>query len=535
MARIVCISDLHLGEFEENDVYGKTPSTQVTKSISEDSLAILEEALEYNFKKEKMDLMIFCGDYIKGADSAEKKERAKKRFKEFLKRIEQLDIFRNENNKRNKIMIVPGNHDVNREKEDILEEFKDVTESYLTPFRGEFSPEGIVAPTYIFDDLKLIVDCESTVDNSAAQSEDVKKNIARVEKLKDNGNDVEEILMWLKSQVIKDIPTITTRGEFIHRNKAIDDDKENVGRKNYQKIVVTHHPLLSGVERAKTSKEYNYTVGGYEFLETAKEYGYNIFIHGHVHEASCVEIWDHISDNERGMIQIGVPEFGGTKGIVVVDSADDLADTRIKWMEIDERRRCFKEKKLILPRYKMNKQDYGVNSMEILVDYQIEELINEGNVIKRGNSSHIEAASYDCSLGYSYKRSEIPFPNWEEKELLTIESCNGEPAVIELQPHETVLIYTDEEFDIPANMVLHASPMSSWVRKGLNVGISYFVDPGFQGAFCFPVTNETEKVLKINSREPIMSVEILRQERMPQKLWKDRHEDKFKMRKERKC
>lgn len=77
---------------------------------------------------------------------------------------------------------------------------------------------------------------------------------------------------------------------------------------------------------------------------------------------------------------------------------------------------------------------------------------------------------------------------------------------------------------------MHASPISSWLRRGISLKMSHFVDPGFKGKFCFPITNESEETIKISSRDPIMSVEIVRLGSNCLKNWTERHPDKEKRR-----
>ena len=79
-------------------------------------------------------------------------------------------------------------------------------------------------------------------------------------------------------------------------------------------------------------------------------------------------------------------------------------------------------------------------------------------------------------------------------------------------------------------MVLHASPISSWLRNGIRVDLSYLVDPGFKGKFSFPVTNESNNTVYINSREPIVSVEFIKLAGTCEKNWVDRHSNRAKAR-----
>lgn len=163
---------------------------------------------------------------------------------------------------------------------------------------------------------------------------------------------------------------------------------------------------------------------------------------------------------------------------------------------------------------------------KILVDKEISQIIIENKIVKNGDLSNVEAASYDCALGYEYKRGDKRYCDWSKIDAEQLQENPESPSRIEIQPGETILIYTYEEFDIPNDMVLHASPISTWLRRGIRVSLSCFIDPGFKGKFCFPVTNESEEMVEINSREPIVSVEFIKLPRTCTKSWSERHKDK---------
>lgn len=295
--------------------------------------------------------------------------------------------------------------------------------------------------------------------------------------------------------------------------------------------MVTHHPLIDSVEVGKAAKKFKSTIGGYSFIKTAKEYGYNLFLHGHIHEKSCVKIIDYNSDKKTPLMQVGIPNviIDEDKAGAVLIATENSAHKGeiINFLKIIDMTKSFKITETIDNTNNKVIDDYHGNIT--LVDRDIQQLITENTVIKNGNIRNIEAASYNCALGYNYKIGIGKYCKWHEIEESKIQSVNG-PAYIELKPNETVLIYTYEDFDLPDNMIMHASPISSWLRRGISVEMSYFVDPGFKGKFCFPITNKSDDIIQISSRDPIMSVEIIKLGRNCSENWSERHPNKKKKR-----
>lgn len=533
MARIVVISDLHYSRSRHDDIYDSERINEgLVENLSEDIYDQLFCALEG--EKEPADLLILCGDFVFGGDSELEKKRSFDAFVEFLKKIEKSDNILNGEDREKRIIIVPGNHDIVRGRKKIYKDFKEKLNRYLTPF-ADPTPENPDPPTFVFDDLRLIIDCETTVSNSSTVNTKIAKWIRLVKNSSATPEQQKEIIEDMQAESIVDIPSITgkARERFI---KTAKKHSRNEKYNNYLKLIVTHHPLLSGVEAGKTIKSYNYTIGGYGFMRSAMEFGYTVFLHGHIHERSCIEVTDYGYENPCSVVQLGIPSIKrdlSEHGIFVIDTEKPLNGS---WP--------FSATYKTLSSYTLEFKQAGVlrgnklenisenTEMTILVDREIIELINDGKVIINGDRDRVEAASYDCALGYEYKRSVLKYCDWNNVETTHLEASD-KPAEIVLEPQEAVLIYTDEEFNVPDNMIMHASPISSWLRKGLHVEISYFVDPGFQGRFCFPVINESTETIRISSREPIMSIELIRLSVPCDKNWAERHNEIADKRKKR--
>lgn len=530
--KILCISDLHLGTNDTLGISGDIASATVKQSMGIDKLKLLKDALKNRYTKEKVDFIFFSGDYLTGRDSETNKEKATDRFLTFLEDIEKMTcIFTDPEHIRERIVIAPGNHDVAREEKDGLKKFKKDFGKYLHPFREYSGGVTKYAPLFIFEKLKLVIYCISTVDNAATKNELISNTIEYIKSLSPDTDDVqkENVLKDLESIKFNDIPTVSalTQNTFIEQNHKIKEYSD------YRKIIISHHPLLSGTEKGVTIKEYPNTIGGYQLLNTASQLGYSLFIHGHIHEFSCLEFRDRSDEDKTSVFQIGVPDFqldtNENMKIIMLELGEVQEEMKIKLLHLDKITRDFKENRYIIAGNSFDNTKRTVESEGVLVDFEIEQIINRGLIVKNADSARIEAASYDCALGKKYRRTKMQ-PSFEWTDEILEPSSDG-PAKIVLQPNETVLIYTEEEFDIPADMILHASPISSWARNGLRVDISHFVDPGFRGVFCFPVTNMGTTSLEINSKDPIMSIEFVKLSKSAKTLWYQRHPDKENKRK----
>lgn len=533
MARILVISDIHYSKTKCNDVYDSEHINEnLPKILSENIYDILLSAIEN--EKEPIDLIIFCGDYVIGSDTKDNKKESFKDFKGFLQRIEDSDLIfthikKEERKKR--IIIVPGNHDIDRDSEQIFNIFKKTFKDYRTPFSKKDFHNN--APTYIYDDLKLIIDCEETENSSATKNNKIQEVLEIINTSSISQQKKDRIKTLLNKDTIIDVPSVSakTRTAFKQRSSKI---KDNNSYSKYLKVLVTHHPLVSGFENGITIKGYNTTIAGYDFMRSAMEFGYQLFIHGHFHQKSCIELNDYGNDVPQKAIQLGIPQLSlndNNGGITIIDTSDAIKTEwpcTIIFKSLCSLSNSFNQVSVL----KGNKQIpfYNNQEMKILVDREISMLIDEGKIIKNGDRDRVEAASYDCAMGYYYKRSDKSNCNWDKLEKIRLTSSENSVANISIQPKESVLIYTYEVFDVPKNIIMHASPISSLARKGLRIEISNFVDPGFQGPFCFPVINESNETIYISAREAILSIEIMILPEDCEKGWAERHEDKLKER-----
>lgn len=115
----------------------------------------------------------------------------------------------------------------------------------------------------------------------------------------------------------------------------------------------------------------------------------------------------------------------------------------------------------------------------ILVDYQINELCNEG-LVTPCDRSLINPASLDVRIGNS-AIVEYLFgdkPEWANLDL----SQYSIEAPYWLQPKEFILVATLEQFNMPNNVAGEFKLKSSRARSGYNNCLAVYLDPGWHGS-----------------------------------------------------
>ena len=139
-------------------------------------------------------------------------------------------------------------------------------------------------------------------------------------------------------------------------------------------------------------------------MQKAKGQGYSLFVHGHIHEKSCVEVIDHLSDEKNSIIQLGLPRTRVDSdgcGCVLVDVDVNEKALSCTLLKPDSISWGFKQIPLINYLPHIEEQNSG---NKILVDFEIAEIIKSNVIVKNGDLNNVEAASYDCALGYEFKR-----------------------------------------------------------------------------------------------------------------------------------
>lgn len=521
--KILFFGDFHFGSKQSSGGL----HIEYVKPVAEDPAEILIDPLKARYEKEKISLMVFLGDYGKGKDSEEDKLAVFKRIEGFVKRVgdECCDIFDNSENLKDRIIFLDGNHDVTRDKEH-HKIFEEVFGTYLTPFTQKSgNGKGVRkygAPVFDFDDLDMLFACISTTQNAGAHF--AQEDFLQIQELisplqSDAKGSYNKILKMLEKKKNVDIGSVTPEAMRLIR--------ANSKKGHRTKIVASHHPLIQMQHATASHFE---TVNGPLFFDSARAKGYTYFVSGHLHEFYCVDLTSRgKSSSLPDATLISVPTF--------INSDNN----ECRFVEVDIQENAYSCRLLAYNRIRDMIEEIDVASNEshshsntqgehTLLDYEIQSLIEKGKVIKGASTDRVQAISYDCALGLSYKRFDEEQNAWPD-EAIDMEACQEGPAKIKIGPGERVLLYTHEEFCIPPDMMLQASPRASWNRKGIIVDLSFIVEPGFEGPFCFPVTNINKEAIEISAQESIMSVTFHRLSSSVYRSWRDRAPESLKKRK----
>lgn len=520
---------LFFGDFHfESRSSGGGVSIDYAEPVAEDPLMAVIDSLKARYEDEKISLMVFMGDYGKGKDSSEAKQQAFRQVERFIKKIEEecCDMFEQSENLKDHIVFLDGNHDVSRTGAH-HEDFESVFGAYLTPYTQK-SGSGIRkygAPIFDFEKLDLLLACISTTQNAGAHfmQSDYRQIESWLAPLKEASKEnYNSILKLLEKKTQVDLGSVTPAAKGQLRSAS---NKSSQSRS--VKIAVSHHPLIQMQHATAAHFE---TVNGPIFFDAARAKGFQFFVSGHLHEFYCADI------TSRGKSS-ALP----TATLISVPKFVDSDSGELRFVELDCRGNLYSCRMLTYNRVRDMLEELDVASNEpsnyrniqgehTLLDYEIQALVEEGKIVRNGSTDRVQAVSYDCAIGLFYKRYDEEHHEWPN-DAIQMEASPAGPAKIKIEPGERVLLYTHEEFCIPRDMVLHASPRASWNRKGLVVDLSFIAEPGFEGPFCFPVTNKNKHAIEISAQEAVMSVSFQKLSGDVARDWKDRGPESLQNRK----
>jgi deoxycytidine triphosphate deaminase len=132
-----------------------------------------------------------------------------------------------------------------------------------------------------------------------------------------------------------------------------------------------------------------------------------------------------------------------------------------------------------------------------MADFEILEAINRGEIFERGtwSASQIHQASYGLRFDDAMVSTAEIESLQGQREYKVVDTGKG--AALELSPGDSALLYSIEAFRLPANIVGFTLPRGLLVAQSLAPGASY-VDPGFSGRFCVPVTNTSNRIVRLS-------------------------------------
>jgi dCTP deaminase len=122
--------------------------------------------------------------------------------------------------------------------------------------------------------------------------------------------------------------------------------------------------------------------------------------------------------------------------------------------------------------------------MSSLVDWQIEELCKEHQLVSPYNELQLNPASYDVLLGDKILIERPPVNGlraWQEIDILE--------KPYQLVPGELILGCTNELVNIPSHLEAVFCLKSSRGREGFDHVLSAYIDPGFSGKITLELHN----------------------------------------------
>lgn len=519
--RILQLSDLHFGSSHETGLDTKPEAEFLVDSVKHSPVDSLLNGIA-SFDP-LPDLVIMTGDFVTGKDQ----------IKDYTQTKDILHKLASNNSKylnRNnfdadiidRILLVPGNHDVERDSHDPLQHFKKAFEDYLTPYTTPDSKNNIRkhAPLYVFEKQKLVIYCLSTVEMANIANPKTKDLIKYIESKVEEGQEREETLKYLKSILYPDAYGVSEDiySKFNEKNEEFVNS--NKDHKQYTKILLSHHPFIFSDYDTTELRSFNNLINGGKFYKLVGDFGYKVICHGHTHTPRMLLLGDILLKN-NSIIHIGTPSLGSNSDINGIATSDIRTDSTGVKLQTSFRNyvshlRKFdsKETSFDVMISSTEQKFSNIKGQKILIDTELRQLISKNNIIINGNIDRVEPTHYDCALGSAAKE--------DDEGITTDLLADSELLNITIQPNEMIFVETLEEFNIPKNMIFHVSPLSRWMKKGLIANISFFADAGFKGKFKFPVVNITSKPVEIAVNKPIISVEVTVLKNEVEKGWYER-------------
>lgn len=132
-----------------------------------------------------------------------------------------------------------------------------------------------------------------------------------------------------------------------------------------------------------------------------------------------------------------------------------------------------------------------------MADFEILEAVERGEIFERGtwSASQIHQASYGLRFDDAMVSAAEIESLHGQREYKVVDMGKG--TVLELRPGDSALLYSIEAFRLPADIVAFTLPRGLLVAQSLAPGASY-VDPGFSGRFCVPVTNTSNRIVRLS-------------------------------------
>ncbi len=312
--KILHLSDIHIGYDLKDKVKHQLWSDGTGKINNRTQLleahSQLPELLEDRLKTQNQspDFILVSGDFVLNGEKQEEHEKA---FKVFLKFCKKLNFTR-----RDRIFIVPGNHDVDRKAvNNLIEDSEHSDGGKIMKFHKE-SANKFYENDYFSDGDYNSIELKY-LDTFYGPSETQNKNyVNKKGKTVYNFQRFELSIIPLQSQHATPLDATDDKWPkdkgFIEGDQIRDVEKENLDQT--VNIAIFHHNPIPLKRRFNYNyalqPEYNYLANGPELLYDLSRFGVNIILHGHRHQQSIFSIKDINGSESAECIVIGAPSCG---------------------------------------------------------------------------------------------------------------------------------------------------------------------------------------------------------------------------------
>jgi dCTP deaminase len=136
-------------------------------------------------------------------------------------------------------------------------------------------------------------------------------------------------------------------------------------------------------------------------------------------------------------------------------------------------------------------------SMTILSDVDIEARMAAGELVRLGSKEQLGPACYELRMGTVY------YDLTEQDKRIDV----GTTGTILIKPGHRVVLITQEELQIPQNMIARVTSKGSLFSVGLSP-VNTYADPGFEGNLGIVTQNLSDKYIEIPTGESIAKVDF---------------------------
>jgi 3',5'-cyclic AMP phosphodiesterase CpdA len=263
MFKILYISDTHLkSDYSSNgSIDQKVKLHGIHSSLEDDFLTLIDKYLNTN----PINLIVFSGDFIAGGDNTSHQEFSQKFF----------EIVEKHNISKKHIIIVPGNHDIDRtfdpDTRDRYQYFYESWKECSIPYLDGINHDNSIL--YKDEENKLLIIPINTANWSQSQIvlDDSIQNF--IDTISDY-----EIKKKLLSSFRYDPARISDK-QF----QILEDELQSIDNlQEYTKIIVQHHHITA-LDTKEEHKEMPDLLNVFQLQEFIMKYDIRLLIHGHKH------------------------------------------------------------------------------------------------------------------------------------------------------------------------------------------------------------------------------------------------------------